>query len=102
MATNSLVSYDAPSASNVTFTSPILTLQLHGTASTFAGAASTTGQVSYPDAVNVSNVSASTASTWFQFYTVPANDSDNTTGNDIVGVNSSTVPVFTSSKQRCK
>lgn len=97
MATNSLVSYAAPSASNVTFyISNLDSTATHGTTGTFAGAASTTGQVSYPDAVNVSNVSASTASTWFQFYTVPANDNDNTTGNDIVGVNSSTVPVFTS------
>lgn len=97
MATNSLVSYSAPSSSSVTFyISNLDSTATHGTAGTFAGSASTAGQVSYPDAVNVSNVSASTASTWFQFYTVPTNDNDNTTGNDIVGVNSSTVPVFTS------
>lgn len=97
MASNSLVSYAAPSASNVTFyVSNLDSTATHGTAGTFAGAASTTGQVSYPDIVTVFNVSASTASTWFQFYTVPSNDNDNSTGNDIVGVNSSTAPVFSS------
>ena len=97
MATNSLVSYGAPSASNVTFyISNLDSTATHGTAGTFAGASSSAGQVSYPNINTVFNVSHSTASTWFQFYTVPTNDNDNTTGNDIVGVNSSTAPVFTS------
>jgi hypothetical protein len=97
MASNSLVSYSAPSSSNVTFyVSNLDSTATHGTAGTFAGAASSTGEVSYPDIVTLFNVSAATASTWFQFYTVPSNDNDNSTGNDIVGVNSSSAPVFSS------
>ena len=97
MASNSLVSYSAPSSSNVTFyVSNLDSTSTHGTAGTFAGASSSSGEVSYPDIVTLFNVSAATASTWFQFYTVPSNDEDNSTGNDIVGVNSSSAPVFSS------
>ena len=103
MATNSLVSYSAPSASNVTFyISNLDSTATHGTAGTFAGAASTAGAVSYSTINTVFNISATSASTWFQFYTIPqtagtnSENNTNSSGNDIVGVNSSTAPVFTS------
>ena len=103
MATNSLVSYSAPSSSSVTFyISNLDSTATHGTAGTFAGAASTAGAVSYPNINTVFNIAATSASTWFQFYTVPqtagtnSENNTNSSGNDIVGVNSSTAPVFTS------
>lgn len=103
MATNSLVSYSAPSASNVTFyISNLDSTATHGTAGAFSGSASSAGSVSYPNINTVFNIAATTASTWFQFYTVPqtagnnAVNNANDSGNDIVGVNSSTAPVFTS------
>jgi hypothetical protein len=103
MASNSLVSYAAPSADSVTFyVSNLDASATTGSAGTFTGGSSTQAEVSYSSINTVYNVTAATASTWFEFYTIPQTGGDqsanntNSSGNDIVGVNSGTAPVFTS------
>ena len=96
MASNSLVSYSAPSADTQTFyVSNLDSTSTSGTAGAFTGGASSQAAVSYSSINTVANVSAATASTWFYFYTVTSNDASNSSGNDIVGVNSDDAPVFT-------
>ena len=97
MATNSLISYSAPTADNTTFyVSTLDSTATHGTAGAFAGASSTQGDVSYSAITRIYNVSASSAASWFQFYTVTSTDGDNSTGNEIVGADESTTAAFTS------
>jgi hypothetical protein len=96
MATNSLVSYSAPSGDTQTFyVSNLDSTATSGTAGAFTGGAATQASVSYANINTITNVTAATASAWFEFYTVSSNDATNSTGNDIVGVDSGTAPVFT-------
>lgn len=96
-AVNSLVSYSAPAADSTTFFVDNLT----GTATAsiaglFAGAGTQQDEVSYGFITTVKNVTAALASTWFGFHTLTENADTNSTGNDIVGVDTGVVPVFTS------
>jgi hypothetical protein len=96
-AVNSLVSYSAPAADSTTFFVDNLT----GTATAsiaglFAGAGTQQDEVSYGFITTVKNVSAADASTWFGFHTLTENAGTNSTGNDIVGVDTGVVPAFTS------
>jgi hypothetical protein len=96
-AVNSLVSYSAPAADSTTFFVDNLTgTAVASTAGLFAGAGTQQDEVSYGYITTVKNVTATTACSWFGFHTLTENAGTNSTGNDIVGVDTGVVPVFTS------
>lgn len=96
-ATNSLVSYSAPAADSTTFFVDNLTgTAVASTAGLFAGAGTQQDEVSYGYITTVKNVTATTACSWFGFHTLTENAGTNSTGNDIVGVDTGVVPAFTS------
>ena len=92
---NSLVSYTAPTDALTFYVSGLDSSDTAGTAGTFAGGSTAQGTVSYAGSVPITNVTAATAGTWFRFYTVTSNDTDTSTGNDIVGYKGSYSPTLT-------
>ena len=96
-AVNSLVSYSAPAADSTTFFVDNLTgTAVASTAGLFAGTGTQQDEVSYGYITTVKNVTATTACSWFGFHTLTENAGTNSTGNDIVGVDTGVVPAFTS------
>lgn len=88
-ATNSLVSYDAPTSSVVTFyISAFDTVAQSdvGVSGIYQGSTTVQNQVSYQLITEMVDIPYTHAATWFKFKTIADDDNLNTIGNGIVGM----------------
>lgn len=88
-ATNSLVSYDAPASSSVTFYISAFDIYGQGEVATsgiYQGETTTQNQVSYKDITEMVDIAYTSAATWFKFKTIEDDNNDNNIGNGIIGM----------------
>ena len=88
-ATNSLVSYNAPTSSIVTFYISALDIYAQsdvGVSGIYQGETTTQNQVSYQAITEMVDIPYTEAATWFKFQTIADDDNLNTIGNGIIGM----------------